>query len=910
MALCVESSKGSQQSNTFFPVRSSIKAKCHLEKLVEFLKAHSMDLGYNKGNKITHTSMSKPTGSYHIPQKDMSQFIRLYTEAILSGNRISIVEQHGKYFPIVIDFDFLQSKKQSKRLYDEQLIKNAVKLYCTLIASHLNVLPIKMMAYVMEKKRPVLKNEEYHDGIHIIFPYIITCAEYQKYLRTKFLDLAYATKLFENVRTLNSDSKIVDEAIISSAGWLMYGSVKSDTSLPYRLTHVYEWRNDEVEELYMLQDLEHNDKNMRNYINLLRLRPWTKKENVTPYHTSFDVNALSDYIRKDIAVSTIHCHENTKKTTEEEYNTAMTLVGLLSNDCASHWKTWIRVGLCLHDIDYRLLQTWIEFSKRTTRKNYKEGECNKLWVKMKPGYASIGMLYQILKEDNKEAFDKLVAEKRNTSFIRGLNNTHNDIARIVIERYGTVLRCESIQSNKWYHFHNHRWHPMDSAHKLYCLLSDELAEEYEQYRRHFQKQSLDNDDDDDNRTKMRIKMIKDVIKNLRSSSFKTCVVKECANYMIDENFSEKLNSNPNLLCFDNGVYDLENDVFRDGYPDDFISISTGYDYVEYDPKHPNSLQIKQFFREVQPNKTLRSYLKMVMSTCLAGHTFEESLYIWLGGGGNGKTKTMDLLHQTLGRYYKSMDIMVLTSSRSSSSSATPEIADKVGIRACSADEPKSDAVMNCGTMKSMTGGDIVPARQLFKEPIYFKPQFKLFVLCNNLLRIAADDDGTWRRIKVIRFSSRFIFKTAANLKEYAKKPLPPNTFWADEHITDKLPHWKYMFMGKLIKKYRKYRQYGIIHPTEVEAENDAYRNKCDVFYDFLTEFLEPVQDMNEMQTCADLHSAMIIWHKENYSGKCPSTKDLRQYLTQRYHTFDMKLDALKGFKVRNTTITADDEDIA
>ena len=39
--------------------------------------------------------------------------------------------------------------------------------------------------------------------------------------------------------------------------------------------------------------------------------------------------------------------------------------------------------MCLHNIDYRLLEDWIEFSKKCPNK-FKKGECEKLWKKMKP----------------------------------------------------------------------------------------------------------------------------------------------------------------------------------------------------------------------------------------------------------------------------------------------------------------------------------------------------------------------------------------------------------------------------------------------------------------------------------------------------------------------------------------------
>ena len=71
-------------------------------------------------------------------------------------------------------------------------------------------------------------------------------------------------------------------------------------------------------------------------------------------------------------------------------------------------------------------------------------------------------------------------------------------------------------------------------------------------------------------------------------------------------------------------------------------------------------------------------------------------------------------------------------------------------------EPWKGEKINEGIMKEITGGDPLQCRALFKESITFIPQFTLVVCTNHLFDINTDDDGTWRRIRVCDYVSKFV----------------------------------------------------------------------------------------------------------------------------------------------------------
>ena len=107
-------------------------------------------------------------------------------------------------------------------------------------------------------------------------------------------------------------------------------------------------------------------------------------------------------------------------------------------------------------------------------------------------------------------------------------------------------------------------------------------------------------------------------------------------------------------------------------------------------------------------------------------------------------------------------------------------------------------------------------------------------------KIRSDDDGTWRRLKVILFDSKFVRQHEIK-RQWKKNGLPPKHFMADSKLSERIPEWKQTFMGILLEYYAKYRKAGFLtHPRAVMKETESYRKRCDVFQDFLGDYVDKV----------------------------------------------------------------------
>src|SRR3989344_4517984 len=225
------------------------------------------------------------------------------------------------------------------------------------------------------------------------------------------------------------------------------------------------------------------------------------------------------------------------------------------------------------------------------------------------------------------------------------------------------------------------------------------------------------------------KKIAKLTTKLKSSSAINSILKAAGDYMYDDSFESKLNTKCNLLGFENGVYDLgiydkENNMwitkphFRIGYPDDYISLSVGYNYTEYKESDVIFNDIITYFKQVQPNENVREYLLRFIASTLHGKIFEQKMVFWIGKAGqNGKSTTSEFIGAVLGDYSGVQPISFFCEKRKGSSTASPELA-------------------------------YIPT-------------------------VASNDGGTWRRIVVVNWTSEFVdepckpnqYKKDKNLKE-------------------------------------------------------------------------------------------------------------------------------------------------
>jgi P4 family phage/plasmid primase-like protien len=283
--------------------------------------------------------------------------------------------------------------------------------------------------------------------------------------------------------------------------------------------------------------------------------------------------------------------------------------------------------------------------------------------------------------------------------------------------------------------------------------------------------------------------------------------------------------------------------------------------------------LNDFLEKVFPNPDVREYTIRFLSSCLSGEVREEKFYFWVGSGGNGKSKLVDLIEMALGDYSRSMDVGYLTTKKGSSSSASPELESIKHARFVWMSEPERCDTIYVGKLKLMSGGDKMTTRGLYKETSQFKPQFKIILMCNELPKLGGNDGGIWRRIEVVEYISKFT-------DDPRPSPANPHQYIADEQLTKKLELWNVLFVVKLLDKYRIYNKEGTKPPKEVKDKTKSYKTCNDVIANWVDADLVECEGFN---TFDELYDAWERWcDDEGYHQKQrPEKKDVKEALIKQ-----------------------------
>jgi P4 family phage/plasmid primase-like protien len=563
------------------------------------------------------------------------------------------------------------------------------------------------------------------------------------------------------------------------------------------------------------------------------------------------------------------------------------------------YDKWIRVGWVLRNTDNRLLLTWIAFSAKSSTFHYSSDipDLCERWrnfdLKRSNGLSKRSLL-NWAKTDVYEAYEKVrnqtidyflekTIRQSNISVCKtddrsGCGDT--DIAKVLYEVYKHKHVCVSIRGNDWYQFIENRWCKVDSGTTLRRAISEHLRNLYNEKGENFMESMVLNGETKENVEdiiKKRSIRILSINSRLSDCNGKDKIMKEAKELFYDNLFLQKLDTNPYLLCFKNGVIDFKEKTFRKGFPEDYISMSTNIDYIPLNPKFHQKImdEINDFMDKLFPIKELCQYMWDHLASTLIGTSTNQTFNMYIGIGQNGKSVLINLMEKVLGDYKGDVPLTLVTEKRGKVGGLTPEIVELKGIRLAVMQEPSKGDRINEGMMKTLTSGkDSLQGRAPYMpQTVTFLPQFKLVVTCNNLMEIKSNDHGTWRRIRTVPFLSLFTKNPVNNDKD------KPYQYLLDEYIDEKFDSWKEVFAAMLIE--RAFKTNGMVKDCAIVMEkSNEYRQSQDYISEFVSDRV--IRDNQGKIKKMELNSEFSIWYGANYGGRCPSPKELHEYMDKEF----------------------------
>lgn len=906
----------------------------------DFIKSHTISKNNKDTIVPTHTSIKG--GTYYISDEDIDSFYKLYYDFVfVKGNKEYLVERQLKSddAPILIDMDFRYKPNITSRQHSEEDIHVLLQLYFDvikelLILNNEHDIPV----YIFEKPNVNIQKDhaDTKDGIHIYIgikmPHTL-----QLILREKII-----AKIDEylNLPINNTWEEVFDLSISrGSTGWQLYGSRKPDNDA-YVLKYYYLIQYDDTDEtckfveepvdgfINSYEKLKLVSARNSNCIlfestqfskNKIEEKNNEKKKlsmkGIKRYNYSMGVNLnIRNQQQLDKELETFF-HEDNLRSTDYHLKEVHQYTMILPPEFSDMYDYWIKVGWALKNTDERLFLTWIKFSSKSKKFKYSDIATRyDEWQRFDQGthcLSSRSIEYWVKnywdrkeKEDSVEnEYTKIQKSTINYYVEQTINErqTDFDFAKVLKQMFGNQFVCIAYKNNLWYEYKQHSWREMECGVQLNYLISTDMHDVYQDkiIACTGQFNAYDQEDDFWNETEKKVNTMSQICTRLKDNDKKNKIMKEARILFYDKKFVEKMDANPYLLGFENGIVDFKEKRFRNGLPDDYVSKSTKINYIPLDEikkcseKSKYIEQINTFMKQLFPDENLCKYIWDLLASCLIGINYNQTFNIFMGIGSNGKSLLLKIMRNILGEYYELLPLSYITQKRTSVGSTSSEIAKLQGVRLTGTNESSENDKFNEGVIKELTGGDPIQARALWKDSITFTPQCKVILATNNLPEITATDEGTWRRIRKIPFESRFVDNPVDN------DPMYPYQFKKDMTLESKINDWTETFISILVDIA--YKTNGVVKDCDkVIASSKEYRSGQDVIIKFITEKVKPC-DGKKIQKGA-ITEEYNQWFRSNFGKRPPKMAKLFDAMDQKYGKFE----TYKCWK--NVELIYDDDD--
>eukprot|EP00873_Tetraselmis_striata_P027955 jgi/Tetstr1/448219/TSEL_035507.t1 len=457
---------------------------------------------------------------------------------------------------------------------------------------------------------------------------------------------------------------------------------------------------------------------------------------------------------------------------------------------------------------------------------------------------------------------KEIADKRDdkTKLIveAGLEGGHRLLARVFHNMFPNKLAFLG-KTDGWFIFRAPRWQSI--SHDTQCimrLMDEDLHETVSKALEILIKEDIP--------CEAAITGVDGLRKNIAKFPFKKNLVDQLSSsYKVADPkaWLNRLDGNNLLLGLEDCVYDFHDRCFRDGLPEDMISMSTGHSRSDIEKHVTGSdaiVEINDALEAMHESKEVLWYVLHSLATSVVGNRPNDRFQIWSGTGANGKGLTKNLVASAFGEYYYEPSAGLFATRSVSGSVLSSELAKLKGKRICIASEAEPGDKLRSGLLKQCTGHDLIQARDLYKSASEFRCLANIVLCFNEIPGVDDSSGGIERRLDLIRHPYKFV-----------DTPSLPHERPVDRSLQHKFSSKEFgaSFLGSLINIYNEH-GFDFPIPESVIQEAKDFLGENDLIGQFLQEFYEETSEYSDYVKLND------IWTQFRHCRDFSDQMDIRQ----------------------------------
>lgn len=857
-----------------------------IQNFETFLLTHKHD----KSLKTSYTHTRIPSkelciagGSYYIPDEDLDEFYKLYSEKMKTGRYEHLTEkQRDDQRVICIDLDFKYGESVDKRQHTSADIADIVCCYAAALAE-VTTIPEDMQIpiYVMEKPDVNTDDEKYtKDGIHIIFG-VASHFAVPKLIRNIVLE--HLPPRMEHLPVKNSWDDVMDDNITrlqNPVGWTLYGSRKPAND-KYELTHVYHLKDSMVEEqqFWGVFDPLSN-------IELLSVR----NRNIAVLEVT-DKEALDTLVRNKVRSAATTRNNSPASASacvlvddEQDYKTFIDLnCKPVTADKRDTWW-WNAVALMRQFEGETAIKAVHYYSSTAPNYDY-EGNKHKVddWldkydedkepmtIRFKKPKPQRGVCHVDLQEQEE---DEEIQPKKN--MIIGESEDKN-----------FTTMCEKIVPfiRKVLLYCREEWYTYDDTKHLWSL----IKEPQKIIKKYMFKCIAENNKDVAIRlanVKEKDVLIRATLVDLQKKYLNlytkieslqniTLVKRDLMISLCDHEFVNKLDQHEGKLIFKDGIYDIATNTFTAGLKyEHYLSYTLPYEYRKATAL--DKAEVKKKVMEICANEPWRyNYYMEILGYSMLGKPDKEQVAFFMVGmsAGNGKSTLLEALTQMMPNYVVNLNSKTFSKGNADFKKSINSVKGARIAWINEVEKVKQDIDM----IKQIADGKAIKNPVLFKQTEeLIQILAKLFFVSNGELRFASDE-GIKRRYRYVEFVAKFHTKQVYDALEEKRDNLDfeADTAFADLLVTE---NGFFALLELICEGSRRWiKNKGLNVPAEYAALANAACEKNDEFAEFVSN--------NIVKSSGDFVARFEIEerYKEIYSvHKMHNEKtDFREYMASK-----------------------------